>query len=85
LLGKSAASLVPGGLLVVSDVLTDAGGATPSFAALFGVNMMLSAPNGGVHSDADVARWFGEAGFGDVTVRPFPPPMPHRVVTGIKR
>jgi len=85
LLGKAAASLVPGGLLVVSDVFTDAGGATPVFAALFGVNMMLSAPNGCVHSDADVGRWFGEAGLCEVAVRPFPPPMPHRVVTGIKR
>jgi predicted O-methyltransferase YrrM len=85
LIAKAAASLVTGGLLVVSDVFTDDGGATPVFAALFGINMMLTAPNGGVHSDADVARWLGEAGFGDIAVRPFPPPMPHRVVMGTKK
>jgi predicted O-methyltransferase YrrM len=85
LIGKAAASLAPGGLLVVSDVFTDEGGATPVFAALFGVNMMLTAPNGGVHSDADVGRWLGEAGLRDVSFRPFPPPMPHRVVMGTKK
>jgi predicted O-methyltransferase YrrM len=85
LIARAAASLVPGGLLVVSDVFTDEGGATPVFAALFGVNMMLTAPSGGVHSDADVRRWLGEAGLRDVAVRPFPPPMPHRVVMAIKQ
>jgi predicted O-methyltransferase YrrM len=84
LIAKAAACLVPGGLLVVSDVFTDEGGATPVFAALFGVNMMLTAPSGGVHSDADVGRWLAEAGVGEITVRPFPPPMPHRVVIGTK-
>lgn len=84
LIAKAAASLVPGGLLVTSDVFADDGGATPVFAALFGINMMLTAPNGGVHSDADVGRWLGEAGIGEISIKPFPAPMPHRVVSGIK-
>ncbi len=54
LIERAAACLVPGGLVVVSDVFTDAGGAHPAFAAMFGVNMMLTAPDGGVHADADV-------------------------------
>jgi len=77
-------ALVPGGLLVVSDVFTDAGGATPVFAALFGVNMMLSAPEGGVHADSDVAAWLEGCGFHAVERRPFPPPMPHRIVVGVR-
>ncbi len=81
LIARAAGSLLPGGLLVVSDVFTDPGGAGPPFAALFGLNMLLSAPDGGVHADADVAAWMGEAGLVDATVRPFPPPMPHRVIT----
>jgi 3-hydroxy-5-methyl-1-naphthoate 3-O-methyltransferase len=84
LIGRAREALEPGGLLVVADVFTDAGGATPAFAALFGVNMMLSAPDGGVHADADVARWMEEAGFRAVERRPFPPPMPHRVVLGTR-
>jgi cyclopropane fatty-acyl-phospholipid synthase-like methyltransferase len=84
LLQNARRSLLPGGMVVVADVLTDAGGATPAFAALFGLNMFLSAPDGGVHADADVMEWMRAAGFHPVETRPFPPPMPHRVVLGWK-
>jgi SAM-dependent methyltransferase len=76
--------LQPGGMLAISDVFTDAGGTRPSFAAMFGLNMMLTAPDGGVHADADVRQWMGERGFVELRTTPLPPPMPHRVVTGIK-
>ncbi len=76
--------LEPGGMLAVSDVFTDAGGTSPPFAAMFGLNMMLTAPHGGVHADADVRAWMGERGFNDLRTTPLPPPMPHRVVTGVK-
>lgn len=85
LIERAADSLEPGGLLLISDVFTDADGAHPAFASLFGLNMMLSAPDGGVHADADVASWMRDAGFATVGVRPFPPPMPHRLVIGEKR
>ena len=81
LIARAGASLARGGLLVVSDVFTDAGGASPAFAALFGLNMLLSAPGGGVHADADVAAWISAAGLVDTAITPFPPPMPHRVIT----
>jgi SAM-dependent methyltransferase len=76
--------LAPGGLLAVSDVFTDEGGTTPAFAAMFGLNMMLTAPDGGVHADVDVRRWMSACGFVELGTTPLPPPMPHRVVTGIK-
>ena len=82
LIGKARACLAPGGLLIVSDVFSDAGGCSPPFASLFGLNMALTAPDGTVHADADVAGWMREAGFGDIGVQALPPPMPHRVVTG---
>jgi 3-hydroxy-5-methyl-1-naphthoate 3-O-methyltransferase len=82
LIARAFDCLVPGGLLVVSDVFADAGGTGPAFAALFGLNMMLTAPEGGVHADADVAQWMAEAGFSAVQRTPFPPPMPHRIVQG---
>jgi predicted O-methyltransferase YrrM len=84
LIERAAACLEPGGLLVVSDVFTDAGGAHPSFAAMFGLNMMLTAPDGGVHADADVQRWMADSGLRDMRTVPLPPPMPHRVVMGVK-
>jgi SAM-dependent methyltransferase len=84
LIERAHRALVPGGLLAVADVFTDPGGAAPLFAALFGLNMMLSAPDGGVHADTDVARWLEEAGFREVVRTPFPPPMPHRLVRGTR-
>ncbi len=81
LIARAGESLVPGGLLVVSDVFTDAGGSSPPFAALFGLNMLLSAPDGGVYADVDVAAWMDEAGLADANIQAFPPPMPHRLVT----
>lgn len=85
LIERAVACLEPGGLLVVSDVFTDAGGAQPTFAAMFGLNMMLTAPDGGVHADADVMRWMTDSGLRDMRMVPLPPPMPHRVVMGVKR
>ena len=84
LIARAADCLEPGGLLVVSDVFTDRGGTQPTFAAMFGLNMMLTAPDGGVHSDADVQTWMADSGFRELRVVPLPPPMPHRVVLGVK-
>jgi hypothetical protein len=84
LIERASACLNPGGLLVVSDVFTDEGGVHPTFAAMFGLNMMLTAPDGGVHADFDVKRWMSHSGFGDLRMVPLPPPMPHRVVLGVK-
>lgn len=84
LIRRAQASLEEGGLLIVCDVLIDAGETDPAFAALFGLNMMLSAPDGGVHSDSDVIDWIEGAGFESVTSQSLAP-MPHRVVTATKR
>jgi SAM-dependent methyltransferase len=82
LIAKAYECLEPGGILIVNDVFVDADGTTPEFSALFGITMMLTAPDGGVHADEDVAEWMSSAGFVDIERKPFPPPMPHRVVTG---
>lgn len=84
LIDRAWQCLEPGGLLAVSDVFTDAGGTSPPFAAMFGLNMMLTAVDGGVHADADVRGWLASRGFVDLRTTPLPPPMPHRVVTGVK-
>lgn len=84
LIAKARDCLLPGGLLIVNDVFSDEGGAGPEFPTLFGITMMLTAADGCVHADADVARWMTDAGFAATERRPFPPPMPHRVVTGVR-
>jgi hypothetical protein len=80
LITKAKAALDAGGQFIVSDVFADAGGASPPFAALFGLNMLLTAVDGGVHADADVANWMLDAGFSNPQVTVFPAPLPHRVV-----
>ncbi len=84
LVARACESLRPGGVLIVSDVFTDATGVLPPFATLFGVNMMLTAEDGGVHCANDVARWMTDAGLGSIAIKPFPEPMPHRLVEGRK-
>ena len=85
LIRRSLDVLEEGGMLVVSDVFTDEDHAGPTLATLFGLNMFLTAPEGGVHADASVVAWMKDAGFGEVNVRRFPPPMPHRIIYGIKQ
>lgn len=85
LIAKASDCLEPGGMLIVNDVFVDKGGTSPAFSALFGITMMLTAPDGCVHADEDVAEWMANAGFDGIDRRPFPPPMPHRVVTGIRK
>ena len=85
LIANAAASLEAGGMLVINDVFTDQGGTSPAFATLFGLNMMISAPDGGVHEDHAVMCWMEEAGFAELGTKPFPPPMPHRIVYGVKK
>ncbi len=84
LIAKAYDCLEPGGMLIVNDVFTDEDGTTPEFSALFGITMMLTAAHGCVHADADVASWMSDAGFDNVERKPFPPPMPHRVVMGVR-
>ena len=81
---QCAGAVVASDIRVHRDVFADAGGTAPTFAALFGVNMMLTAPEGGVHADADVEQWLTETGFGQTRSLTFPPPMPHRAVTGVR-
>ncbi|MCK7468523.1 MAG: hypothetical protein MZU91_10780 [Desulfosudis oleivorans] len=74
----------PGGIVYVLDMMTDASGPAPKFSALFSVNMALTAENGWVFSDEDLAGWLAGAGFRDVSVRPLGPPMPHWLASAVK-
>lgn len=85
LVRRAHAALVAGGLLVVSDVFTDETGNGPLFATLFGLNMLLTAKDGGVHAAAAVGHWLEQAGFAGVRSEPFAPPMPHTMVLGVKQ
>lgn len=85
LIQKAVASMGDNGLLIISDVFADQGGTSPVFATLFAINMLLTAENGGIHSDADVIEWMKDAGLEGMECKIFPAPMFHRLISGYKR
>lgn len=85
LLRKSFEALVPGGLVVISDVFFDDDARTsPPFATYFAINMMLMCEDGTAHAHPAMARWLGDAGFERIEVRRLPPPNPHTLVIGVR-
>lgn len=74
-------ALAAGGRVLISDIMTDATGAQPVFAALFSLQMLLTTPAGAVFSAEECADWLAEAGFTNVEVARTPPPLPYTVLT----
>ena len=85
LLRRAYESLIPGGIVYVMDMMTDASHTNPPFSAMFAVNMALTKEHGWVFSDVELKGWMEEAGFQDLTVKPLPPPAPHWMASGRKR
>jgi SAM-dependent methyltransferase len=73
-------ALVPGGRVIVSDMMLDATRTQPVFSTLFSLQMLLASQEGAVFSAEECAQWLGEAGFVSVESRPLPPPLPYTVV-----
>ena len=84
LLKRSYESLVPGGVVYVMDMMTDATHANPPFSAMFAVNMALTKEHGWVFSDEELRGWMKEAGFQDFAVKPLAPPAPHWMASARK-
>ena len=82
---RTYAALEPGGVVYVLDMMTDATHCRPAFSALFALNMALTAEHGWVFSDAELKALMAEAGFEPGETRPVPPPMPHWLVSAVKR
>ena len=85
ILKRAHRALKPGGRLLVLDMMTDRTHTAPKFSALFAVNMALTTANGWVFSDEELKGWMREVGFEPGETRPVPPPMPHWLVTALKR
>ena len=74
---RAYASLVPGGVVYVFDMMTDETHTSPKFSALFALTMALTTQDGWVFSSSELKGWLEEAGFKEFTVKPLPPPLPH--------
>ncbi|MGN0833521.1 MAG: methyltransferase [Kiritimatiellia bacterium] len=85
ILKRANRALKPGGRLLVLDLMTDATHTAPKFSALFAVNMALTTEHGWVFSDEELKGWLREAGFEPGETRSVPSPMPHWLVTAVRR
>lgn len=63
LIERAAASLRPGGRIVVSDYFVDRSRSLAAHALMMGVTMMASTRRGGTFTYGDVAGWLRDAGF----------------------
>jgi len=77
-------ALLPGGLIVLGDVMLDAQGHGPLFPLLFALNMLLTAPGGGAHATSAHVEWLAQAGFAEIRVVPLPAPALHTLVFGTR-
>jgi predicted O-methyltransferase YrrM len=84
ILERAFASLNPGGIIYILDLMTDATHTAPTFSALFAVNMALITRDGWVFSVAELKTWLEQAGFTGFQVDPLAPPMPHWLVQARK-
>lgn len=84
ILKRAYVALRPGGCVYILDMMTGPDHTTPTFSALFAVNMALTTEHGWVFSDMELSQWCAEAGFKEFTVGPVPPPMPHMLACAKK-
>ena len=69
LIANGAASLNPGGRLVIQDFVVDEGRAGPPQAVIFALNMLVNTEAGDTYTEAEIRRWLEAAGLADVERR----------------
>lgn len=77
-------ALVPGGKVLISDIMLDVVKTQPTFATLFSVQMLLSSREGAVFSVEDCEVWLEKAGFASIVRQRLPEPLPYTVVSAIR-
>lgn len=84
LLKKSYDSLIPGGLVVVREVLLDDEGTSPVGAVLFSLNMLVNTGEGQSYSGKEIMDLMSSVGFIQTRVTLMPPGARSSLVTGVK-
>jgi predicted O-methyltransferase YrrM len=67
LIANGAASLNPGGRLVIQDFVVDEGRTGPPQAVIFALNMLVNTAAGDTYAEAEIRGWMEAAGLSDVT------------------
>lgn len=83
LLGKAAAALEPGGLLLVQEFVLDDDRLGPAHPALFGLNMLVGTPDGQSYSGAELSAMMEDAGARDVRRLPVELPNGAGIMAGV--
>lgn len=63
---KLAKSLKPGGRLAIVDFVPNDERSRPGWPLIFGVNMLITTPEGDVFTSAEYRHWLEKAGFSDI-------------------
>ena len=66
LLGKGFHALNPGGQLVIQDFIMDEDRTTPTFGALFALNMLVGTEAGDTYTEGEVRTWMRGAGLSNI-------------------
>jgi ubiquinone/menaquinone biosynthesis C-methylase UbiE len=61
--------LKPGGRIAIVDFVPDDARSKSGWALTFGVNMLITTPEGDVFTGAEYSQWLQEAGFGKISLR----------------
>lgn len=84
-INKTAAALLPGGLLLIHDFILDDTKDEPEFAALFSLNMLVGTDGGRSYSRAEIFAMLKQAGLGDLWHRKCATPNDSSVISGVKK
>src|SRR5262249_12852131 len=68
ILSEAYRVLEPGGELIIRDVLMNEDRTSPTFGALFAVNLLLYSASGRCYTFSEVSGWLAKAGFRDLEV-----------------
>ena len=63
---KAFAALVPGGTILIRDIVMDESRTTPVMGAFFAINMLVSTPHGGTFTFDELREDLAAAGFLDI-------------------
>jgi 3-hydroxy-5-methyl-1-naphthoate 3-O-methyltransferase len=76
LLRRAFDALKPGGILLIAELIPNENRTGPVLALMFGLNMFVATPEGGVYTMGEYRAWLKEAGFKRVTTLAANAPSP---------
>jgi hypothetical protein len=84
IIARAAASLVPGGILVVHEFILDDTLDGPLHPALFSLNMLLGTKEGRSYSEGEIRDMMSAAGLRDIRRLPFHQPSDSGLIAGVR-